>query len=89
MLISSDPSHFANKKERIKKPFADKKPFCQIKKPFAMPHLLAEARPCCFTATNATSCQTLVGQGAQKIVRETKNCQGVKRSKKIRNKESI
>ena len=47
-----------------------------------MPHLLAEASPCCLAATNATSCQTLGGQGAQKIVRETKNCQGVKRSKK-------
>ena len=46
-----------------------------------MPHLLAEARPCCLAATNATSCQTLGGRqgvkGDQKIEKETKNYQGV------------
>ena len=52
-----------------------------------MPHLLAEARPCCFTATNATSCQTLGGRGCSKDRKRNKELswgQKIEKDKKQR-----
>ena len=52
-----------------------------------MPHLLAEARPCCLAATNATSCQTLGGRGCSKDRKRNKELswgQKIKKDKKQR-----